>query len=48
MEFLWYDLALLYMVYSFLGWIGETLVSIARGRGFVKRGFAAGSVHGRT
>lgn len=42
MEFLWYDLALLYMLYSFLGWIGETLVSIARGRGFVKRGFAAG------
>ena len=42
MEYLWYDLALLYMVYSFLGWVAETVVSAARGRGFVKRGFAAG------
>ena len=42
MELLWYDLALLYMAYSFLGWVAETVVSAARGRGFVKRGFAAG------
>lgn len=43
MEYAWYyDLVLLYVVYSFLGWIAETVVSAARGRGFVKRGFAAG------
>ena len=42
MELLWYDLALLYMIYSFLGWVAETVVASARGRGFVKRGFAAG------
>ena len=43
MEYAWYyDLVLLYVVYSFLGWVGETVVAAARGRGFVKRGFAAG------
>ena len=42
MQYSWYDLALLYIVYSFLGWVAETVVSAARGRGFVKRGFAAG------
>ena len=42
MEYSWYDLVLLYMVYSFLGWVAETVVAAARGRGFVKRGFAAG------
>lgn len=42
MEYLWYDLVLLYIIYSFLGWVAETVVSAARGRGFVKRGFAAG------
>ena len=42
MEYAWYyDLVLLYVVYSFLGWVGETVVAAARGRGFVKRGFAA-------
>ena len=43
MEYAWYyDLVLLYVVYSFLGWVAETVVAAARGRGFVKRGFAAG------
>ena len=42
MEYVWYDLALLYVVYSFFGWVAETVVAVARGRGFVKRGFAAG------
>ena len=43
MEYAWYyDLVLLYVVYSFLGWVAETVVSAARGRGFVDRGFAAG------
>ena len=42
MQYSWYDLALLYIVYSFLGWVAETVVAAARGRGFVKRGFAAG------
>ena len=43
MEYAWYyDLVLLYVVYSFLGWTAETVVAAARGRGFVKRGFAAG------
>ena len=43
MEYAWYyDLVLMYVVYSFLGWVAETVVSAARGRGFVDRGFAAG------
>ena len=43
MEYAWYyDLVLLYVVYSFLGWVAETVVSAAAGRGFVDRGFAAG------
>ena len=43
MEYAWYyDLVLLYVVYSFLGWVAETVAAAARGRGFVKRGFAAG------
>ncbi len=42
MQYTWYDLCLLYLVYSVLGWLGETVVSILRGKGFVKRGFAAG------
>ena len=43
MGYAWYyDLVLLYVVYSFLGWVAETAVAAARGRGFVKRGFAAG------
>ncbi len=42
MHYIWYDLCLLYLIYSVMGWVAETVVSAVRGRGFVKRGFAAG------
>ena len=37
-----YTLGILYMVYSFLGWVGETVVATVRGRRFANRGMAAG------
>lgn len=37
-----YTLSVIYLVYSFLGWVGETVVASARGRGFANRGMASG------
>ena len=37
-----YTLAALYLIYSFLGWVGETVVATIRGRKFANRGVAAG------
>ena len=37
-----YTLGVLYLVYSFLGWIGETVVATFRGKRFANRGMAAG------
>ena len=38
----YHELVVLYLVYSLLGWVGETVAAAARGPGFVKRGLAAG------
>ena len=44
MEYAWYyDLVLLYVVYSFLGWVAETVVSAARGRCFLWRRCSGGN-----
>ena len=37
-----YTLGVFYMVYSFLGWVGETVVATVRGGRFTNRGVAAG------
>ena len=37
-----YTLGVLYLVYSFLGWAGETVVATFRGKRFANRGMAAG------
>ena len=37
-----YTLGIMYLVYSFLGWAGETVVATVRGKSFVNRGAAAG------
>lgn len=37
-----YTLGVLYLVYSFLGWVGETVVATVRGKRFANRGMAAG------
>ena len=37
-----YTLGVLYLVYSFLGWVGETVVATFRGKRFANRGMAAG------
>ena len=37
-----YTLGVLYLVYSFLGWVGETVVATLRGKKFANRGMAAG------
>lgn len=42
MEFDVYALSSLYLLYSFLGWVGETVVATIRGKHFVNRGAAAG------
>lgn len=42
MEYNGYTLCFLYLIYSFLGWIGETVVATVKGKGFVNRGFASG------
>ena len=36
-----YTLGVLYLVYSFLGWVGETVVATFRGKRFANRGMAA-------
>ena len=38
-----YTLGVLYLVYSFLGWVGETVVATFRGKRFATRGMAAGT-----
>ena len=42
MELNFYSLSVLYLVYSFLGWVGETVVATIKGRRFVNRGVASG------
>ena len=42
MELNFYTLSVLYLVYSFLGWVGETTVATAKGKHFANRGAAAG------
>ena len=37
-----YTLSVIYLVYSFLGWVGETVVATVKGRRFANRGVAAG------
>ena len=37
-----YTLGVLYLVYSFLGWVGETVMATFRGKRFANRGMAAG------
>ena len=37
-----YTLSVIYLVYSFLGWVGETIVATIRGRKFTNRGAASG------
>ena len=37
-----YTLGVLYLVYSFLGWVGETVVATFRGKRFANRGMASG------
>ena len=37
-----YTLSVIYLIYSFLGWVGETIVATIRGRRFANRGVAAG------
>ena len=37
-----YTLSVIYFVYSFLGWVGETVVATVRGKKFANRGMAAG------
>ena len=42
MELNFYTLCVLYLVYSFLGWVGETVVATIKGRQFTNRGMASG------
>ena len=37
-----YTLSVIYLVYSFLGWVGETVVATIKGRQFTTRGMASG------
>ena len=37
-----YTLSVIYLVYSFLGWVGETVVTTIKGRQFTNRGMASG------
>ena len=37
-----YTLSVIYLVYSFLGWVGETVVATMKGRQFTNRGMASG------
>ena len=42
MELNFYTLGVIYLTYSFLGWVGETVTATIRGRSFANRGVAAG------
>ena len=42
MELNFYTLCVIYLVYSFLGWVGETVVATIKGRRFANRGVASG------
>lgn len=42
MDLNFYTLCVIYLVYSFLGWVGETVVATAKGRRFTNRGVASG------
>ena len=42
MELNFYSLSAFYLVYSFLGWVGETVVATIRGKHFANRGAASG------
>ena len=42
MELNFYTLSVIYLVYSFLGWVGETVVATIKGRQFTNRGMASG------
>ena len=44
MELNFYTLSVIYLVYSFLGWVGETVVATAKGRRFTNRGVASGQI----
>jgi uncharacterized membrane protein len=37
-----YTLSVIYLIYSFLGWVGETVVATIKGRQFTNRGMASG------
>ena len=37
-----YTLGVIYLIYSFLGWVGETVVATIKGKSFANRGAAAG------
>ena len=37
-----FTLSVIYLVYSFLGWVGETVVATIKGRQFTNRGMASG------
>ena len=39
-----YTLCVIYLVYSFLGWVGKTVVATAKGRRFTNRGVASGPI----
>lgn len=42
MSYTGYEIAILFFVYSFLGWIGETIAVTVKGKSFANRGFASG------
>ena len=42
MDLNFYTLSVIYLVYSFLGWVGETVVATIKGRQFTNRGMASG------
>ena len=42
MELNFYTLSVLYLVYSFLGWVAETVAATIKGRRFANRGVASG------
>ena len=42
MDLNFYTLSVIYLVYSFLGWVGETVVATIKGRRFTNRGMASG------
>lgn len=42
MSYTGYEIAILFFIYSFLGWIGETIAVTVKGKSFANRGFASG------